>query len=106
MTTSRRLALALVVFFSAPLASIARAEIQTLFRGACYTEPEAAAKLAEYAKEFDTKDQWQARAKLIRQGILRGARLERLPKPCDLNVIRRGKWQGDGYTVENVAFES
>jgi dienelactone hydrolase len=106
MIASHHRTLAVIVLLSAPTATAARAEIQTLYRGACYAEPEAAAKLAEYAEQFDSKDQWQARAKLIRQGILRGARLERLPQPCDLKPIRRGEWQGDGYTVENVAFES
>ena len=87
-----------------PLA--ARAEIQTLFRGDCYTEAEAAAKLAEFAKQYDTGDEWQARAKKIRAGMLRGMNLERLPTACDLKPIRHSKRQHDGYTVENVAFES
>src|SRR5262249_53926220 len=33
-------------------------------------------------------------------------KLEKLPAACPLNPIRRGSWQGDGYTVENVAFEA
>lgn len=84
----------------------AQAEIQTLFRGDCYTEAEAAAKLAEFAKQYDTGDEWQARAKKIRAGMLRGMNLERLPTACDLKPIRHSKRQHDGYTVENVAFES
>lgn len=87
-------------------ASAARAEIQTLFRGECFTPTESAAKLAGFAAKYDSGDQWKDRAAAIRKGVLRGMRLETLPPPCDLKPIRRGKWQGDGYTVENVAFES
>jgi dienelactone hydrolase len=81
-------------------------EIQTLFRGMCFTEEEGAAKLDRYAAEFDTKEGWEARAKKIRTGILKGARLEKLPAKCELKPIRRDPKQGDGYVVENVAFES
>jgi hypothetical protein len=88
------------------LISSAAAEIQTLFRGECFTPDEAATKLAAFAAKYQTADQWKARADSIRQGVRRGMRLERLPKPCDLKPIRHSVRKGDGYTVENVAFES
>jgi dienelactone hydrolase len=91
---------------AACLMAPAGAEIQTLFRGDCYSEPDAAKKLAGFAAEFDSRNEWDARAKKIRAGILSGARLEQLPPASDLKPIRHSKWQGDGYTVENVAFES
>jgi dienelactone hydrolase len=94
-------ALALLAF-----AAVARGEIQTLFRGECFTPAESAAKLAGFAATYETGDQWKARAAAIRAGVLRGMKLENLPPACDLKPIRRGKWAGDGYTVENVAFES
>jgi uncharacterized protein len=84
----------------------ALAEIQTLFRGGCYTEAEAEQKLAQFASEFKTAAEWQARAEKIRTGVLRGVKLERMPAPCDLKPIRHSMRQEDGYTVENVAFES
>jgi hypothetical protein len=99
----RLLLLASLCVFSAPPA---RAEIQTLYRGMCFTEAEGAAKLARYAAEYDTKQEWEARAKKIRDGILTGARLNKLPPPCELNPIRRDLKYGDGFAVENVAFES
>ncbi len=40
------------------------------------------------------------------RGIICGAKLERLPPSCPLNVIRHSLRKEDGYTVENVAFES
>jgi hypothetical protein len=87
-------------------APIARAEIQTLFRGECLTEAEAAEKLAQFASEYDTAAEWQARAEAIRNGVLRGMRLEQLPRPCPLQPIRHSLRNEDGYTVENCAFES
>ena len=86
--------------------SSVRAEIQTLFRGECYSEGEAAEKLAGFAAQYDTADEWQARAERIRQGIRRGINLEQAPPACPLNPIRHSVRRHDGYTVENVAFES
>lgn len=85
---------------------MALAEVQELFRGSCYTEAEAAEKLAQFAKEYDTGVEWQARAERIRAGVLRGMKLERVPTACPLKPIRHSVRQEDGYTVENVAFES
>src|SRR5690242_2936284 len=85
---------------------IVRAEIQTLYRGECFSEAEAAKKLEEFAAQFHTRAEWQARAEHIRHGILSGLKLEKLPPPCPLKPIRHTLHQEDGYTVENVAFES
>jgi dienelactone hydrolase len=81
-------------------------EIQTLFRGDCLTETEAAAKLKQFAAEYDTREEWLARAEVIRRGVLRGMKLEQLPPACPLKPIGHSVRQEDGYTVENVAFES
>jgi dienelactone hydrolase len=94
--------LALLALRAAPAA----AEIQTLFRGECFTPDQAAAKLAAFGATYQNADQWHTRAAAIRQGILRGAKLENLPPPCDLKPIRHSVRQGSGYTVENIAFES
>jgi len=105
MSTVIRRRLAAVAFI-ALTAVVSRAEIQTLFRGDCYTPTESAAKLAEFGSTYTDADGWKARASAIRQGVRRGARLETLPPACDLKPIRHSRRQGDGYTVENVAFES
>jgi uncharacterized protein len=86
--------------------SAAVAEIQTLFRGECYSQADAAEKLASFAGQFDTADEWNARAKRIRAGVLRGMNLEHVPTPCPLKPIRHSVRKEDGYTVENVAVES
>lgn len=102
-TTLQRFALILALTSAS---TPGRSEIQTLFRGDCYTPAESAAKLAAFGATYDNADQWYARAVAIRQGVRRGAKLETLPPPCDLKPIRHGVRQQDGYTVENVAFES
>lgn len=94
------------IFVSTCLLHCAFAEVQTLFRGQCFTPEEAEKKLAQFASEYKTADEWQARAERIRTGMLRGMKLERMPQPCELKPIRHSVKQGDGYTVENVAFES
>lgn len=95
-----------IVIMPLPAVPVVRGEIQTLFRGACYTEAEAAKKLNEYASHYAMAEQWQDRAERIRKGILRGMNLERLPPACPLKPIRHSVKQEDGYTVENAAFES
>jgi hypothetical protein len=70
------------------------------------TEAEAVAQLDRFARTFSTKEEWLARAARNRQGILRGANLDPLPARTPLNPIIRGKQVRDGYTIENVAFES
>lgn len=88
------------------LMSTAHAQEVTLLRGRAYTEEQGAAKLAEKATLYDDKESWLARAEVIRAGVKKGMQLEKLPEPCDLKVIRHSKRELDGYTVENVAFES
>ena len=95
-----------VLAISSLLATSTYGEIQTLFRGECYSEADAAEKLAEFAKQYDTREQWQARAERLRRGVLRGMKLEELPPACPLKSIRHTVRQHDGYTVENAAFES
>jgi dienelactone hydrolase len=98
-----RVSVALVV--AVGLAS-AQAEIQTLFRGASFSEPDAAKKLDELAAKFDSAEEWKARAAAIRAGVRRGMRLERLPSACELRPIHGTTLDGDGYTIAPVAFES
>lgn len=77
-----------------------------LRQGDYYTEAEARVKLAEYAKTYTDKNSWTQRAALIKETIRKGARLESLPGRCALNPVRTNLREFDGYTVENVAFES
>jgi uncharacterized protein len=77
-----------------------------LCQGAFYTEAQGREKLAEYARTYSDRAGWEKRAGTIRQGILRGADLDPLPERTPLKPILRGERPHDGYSVENVAFES
>jgi len=77
-----------------------------LCQGHYQSEEAAKEQLAKFAKSYSSLGEWQARAKRIREGILRGAELLPMPKKCALNPIIHSRRQYDGYTVENVAFES
>jgi hypothetical protein len=77
-----------------------------LCQGNYLSEPAARHQLAEFARGYSTAAQWQARAGRVREGILRGAGLLPPPKKCALNSIIHSRRDYDGYSVENVAFES
>jgi hypothetical protein len=70
------------------------------------TEEQAREQLAGFAKTWHTRAEWEARAKNIRESILREAHLTPLPSRCKLNPIIWGKQIRKGYSVENVTFES
>jgi uncharacterized protein len=70
------------------------------------SEAEAIEQLEAFAATYSNLDEWQARAANVRQCILRGAGLEPLPRKTALNPIIRKKRVYNGYSVENVAFES
>jgi len=74
--------------------------------GAFYTEEQGREKLAELGRTYSDRAGWERRAQTIRDGILRGADLDPLPERTPLNPIRCGERAHDGYSVENVAFES
>jgi hypothetical protein len=49
---------------------------------------------------------WQERAQAVRLGILAGARLDPLPKKTMLQPIFAHRRDRDGYSVEDIAFQS
>ena len=77
-----------------------------LCQGNYHSEEEAKAQLAKFARSYSNLAEWKERVKYVREGILRGMELLPLPKKCPLNPIIHSKRKFDGYTVENVAFES
>jgi len=77
-----------------------------LCQGYYLSEPAARHQLAEFARSYSTAAQWKARATCVREGILKGAGLLPPPRKCGLNPITHSRRDHDGYSVENVAFES
>ncbi|QMU28244.1 alpha/beta hydrolase family protein [Adhaeribacter radiodurans] len=77
-----------------------------LCRGAYFTEVEGKAALEKFASTYSDKESWGKRASIIREGIITGGEFTNLPTKNPLKPIIHSKRVYDGYTVENVAFES
>jgi len=77
-----------------------------LCQGNYQSEEAAKEQLAKFAQSYSNREQWEARAAQVREGILRGTELWPLPEKCPLKPIIHSKRKYDGYTVQNVAFES
>src|SRR5258708_4773642 len=72
-----------------------------------YLKPEQGAAVLDAAlKQFSDRASWDAYVQHARQRIQEGAGLAPWPKRTPLNPIIRARREFDGYSVENVAFES
>lgn len=77
-----------------------------LRQGAYFSEPDGAKALEQCGQLYTDKASWEKRAAQIRKGIREGMKLPEKPAFAPLNPIRHSVRKMDGYTVENVAFES
>ncbi|MEZ4825059.1 MAG: acetylxylan esterase [Bacteroidia bacterium] len=77
-----------------------------LCQGNYWTEAEGKTHLESFAASYHDLEGWEHRAEMIRQGMLNGLELTTLPAKTPLNPVFHGKQILDGYSVENVAFES
>jgi len=93
--------IALLVFL---VYSTSFAQNAELCQGAYFTEAEGKAFLEKHP--VTSKLQWEARAAQIRKQIKEGMGLQTLPAKPNSAPIINGKRVMDGYTIENVAFES
>ncbi len=96
----RTLFLNFIVVF---LAQTATAQLR---QGAFFTEAQGAEALRAVAQTYSDRATWEARAALIRRGLREGMELPDQPAFAPLQPIRHSVKKLDGYTVENVAFES
>jgi len=72
-----------------------------------YLQPaQGKAALDAALAEFPDRASWDAYARLLRERIQQGAGLAPWPQRTPLNTTIRQRRVHDGYTVENVAFES
>jgi dienelactone hydrolase len=80
---------------------------QSLLRqGAYFSEEEGAAALAACGKKFTDQRSWEQRAETIREGIWDGLGLSPDFERTALKPVIHSKKVLDGYTIENVYFES
>lgn len=77
-----------------------------LCQGAYFTDEQGAESLKTFAQTYHDRAGWEARAALIRQGIREGMKLPQKPKFAPLKPTSHSLRKLNGYTVENIAFES
>ena len=77
-----------------------------LRQGQYYTHEEGEAELAQLESMYSNKAEWEERKQLLRESILSGMDLSPLPERTPLNAVIKSKRIKDGYSVENVYFES
>ena len=72
-----------------------------------YLKPEQGKAVLDAALvQFPDRTSWEAYAAHARQRIQEGAGLAPWPKRTPLNAVVRSRREHNGYTVENVCFES
>jgi len=105
--SSKSYNLVLLLFMILPLFCYAQDEIDPMLCiGHYQTEKEGKEQLSAFAEEYKTLNEWERKASKMREGILKGADLLPLPEKNDLNPVFGPKRIYDGYSVENIAFES
>lgn len=78
-----------------------------LCQGNYWTEDEGNLQMKRMASLWDTREEWEERAEMIRKGIRDGLSMDTWPKEnFPFHPIVRHTKQMDGYLVENIAIES
>ena len=77
-----------------------------LCQGAHYSETQGKQKLDSLAQGYNDQASWEAHKDSLLMAIRKGAGLWKEPDRTALNSLIRDRKVMDGYTVENVAFES
>lgn len=77
-----------------------------LCQGKYWTEEEGKAALDEFSSTYNDRQGWEKRAARIRRGIIEGSGLKGIPRDTPLKPVIHSKRTHDGYSVENVSFES
>lgn len=100
--------LKLTTFILVTIISIsAFAQDNMLCVGAHWTEDEANLKMKEFASEWNDLESWEARAEKIRNNMIAGMQLDKMPAiNGNFNTIIHSTRKMDGYIVENIAIES
>lgn len=78
-----------------------------LCMGGHWTEDEANLMMKEFQTHWSDKASWEKRAHMIRQGMIDGMQLDKMPDTeGNFNPMIRNTREMDGYIVENIAIES
>jgi hypothetical protein len=83
------------------------AQESMLCQGRYWTEDEGNLMMKKFSLEWGNQESWEARADMIREGILQGMQLDKMSKyDGDVNAIISAERKMDGYIVQNIAIES
>lgn len=78
-----------------------------LCTGRYWTEDEANLMMKQFAAHWDDRGSWEERAQIIREGIVEGMQLDKMPEiNGNFHPIIHSTREMDGYIVENIAIES
>jgi len=88
------------------LCSCTESQKPALHQGYFYTPEQGAAELKKLEAMYTNREHWEARRNMLREKILKGMNLSPLPTRTPLNAVSGKKRIHDGYTVQNVYFES
>src|SRR5210317_589830 len=101
------------LLFALSTFSKVNAQQDMLCRGHYWTEDEANLIMKEFAEEWDDQASWEARAGIIREGIIEGLQISKMDdiegnfNPIISGPIKiNGYIETQGYIVENIAIES
>ncbi|MGB5436160.1 MAG: acetylxylan esterase [Maribacter sp.] len=78
-----------------------------LCKGYYWSDEEANLMMKKFESEWNDVASWEKRAKQIKQGIIEGMQLDKMPEITgNFKEVISNKKVMDGYTVENIAIES
>lgn len=78
-----------------------------LCQGGYWSEDEGNLRMKAFAKNWKDQSSWEDRASEIKQVLLEGMQMDKMPKiDGNFNPIIRNQREMDGYIVENIAIES
>ncbi|MCP9770226.1 acetylxylan esterase [Lacihabitans sp. LS3-19] len=80
--------------------------IAQLRQGAFFTPEQGKVESQKQQELYSSKKEWQKRAKAIKKGIIEGAEISSIKPNQKIEATIHSKKTNDGYTVENVFFES
>lgn len=95
--------LILLIFLCITKVSFAQTNLR---QGAFFTPEQSKVEMEHLASLYSSKSDWQKRAKAIKKGIREGAEVTSIKPNKKINATIHSKKKMDGYTVENVFFES
>ncbi len=106
MNKLNRLYCILIISFFCSMSNV-YAQDKMLCQGRYWTEDEGNLMMKKMGEEWSDLASWAKRAEIIKQGIINGMKLDKMPQPSDdFKLVISGEHVMDGYVVQNVFFES